>query len=378
MEFTRAHSAQPSYPIEPKDLHTLFFAGGCFWGLEAFFKYLPGIHNTEVGYANGTTEHPSYEDVCYNKTGHAEAVAVTYDRKRLSTETLLEAFFEAIDPTTFNRQGNDRGEQYRTGIYYLDEADRPLIEAEIAQQEKLYHNPIVTEVGPLKDFWEAEEYHQDYLDKNPDGYCHIDPLAGKRFVEEKLIKLFADKLAESDPQGSSILQMEGAVDTNDIGTLIDRHNYQRPSDNELRQELTPEQYRVTRQDATEFPFTNTYYNTFDKGIYVDVTSGEPLFTSYDKFDSGCGWPSFSRPIHDDVITEHDDRKLSAPRTEVRSRAGDSHLGHVFSDGPKEYGGLRYCINSAALRFIPLEKMEEEGYGYLKPLFENPWKTQATS
>lgn len=378
MKFARTHNAQPSHPIEPKDLHTLFFAGGCFWGLEAFFKYLPGIHNTEVGYANGTTENPSYEEVCYNGTGHAEAVAVTYDRKRLSTEMLLEAFFEAIDPTTLNRQGNDRGEQYRTGIYYLDVADKPLIEAEIERQKERYQQPIVTEVGPLKGFWDAEEYHQDYLDKNPGGYCHIDPLAGKRFVEEKFAQVFVDKLTESDPSGKSPLQMEGISDDFDVDRLIDGHNYQRPGDDVLRKELTPEQYRVTRQDATEFPFTNAYYNTFDKGIYVDVTTGEPLFTSYDKFDSGCGWPSFSRPISDDVVTEHDDRKLFSPRTEIRSRAGDSHLGHVFPDGPKEHGGLRYCINSASLKFIPFAEMDEEGYGYLKPLFENLWKKRDVS
>lgn len=378
MEFARTHNARPSYPIEPKDLHTLFFAGGCFWGLEAFFKHLPGIHNTEVGYANGTTENPRYEEVCRDATGHAETVAVTYDRKRLSTETLLEAFFEAIDPTTLNRQGNDYGEQYRTGVYYLDGDDRPLIEAEIRRQEKRYQQPLVTEVNPLESFWEAEDVHQDYLDKNPQGYCHIDPLAAKRFIEQKFAqactKVTAKKTEGDEPEPL----MEGREEEFNVEKLIDTQSYQRPSDEVLHRELTPEQYRVTRQDATEFPYTNTYYNTFDKGLYVDVTTGEPLFTSHDKFESGCGWPSFSRPISDNVITEHEDRKLFSSRTEVRSRAGDAHLGHVFPDGPKEHGGLRYCINSASLRFIPFAEMDAEGYGYLKPLFEHPWKKRSVS
>lgn len=373
VEFARIHNAQPSYPFETKDLHTLFFAGGCFWGLEAFFKYLPGIHNTEVGYANGKTQHPSYEDVCYRGTGHAEAVAVTYDRKRLTTQTLLEAFFEAIDPTSFDRQGNDCGKQYRTGIYYIDDNDKHLIESEIKRQEKRYEKPIVTEVAPLKGFWAAEEYHQNYLDKNPNGYCHIDPFTAKRFIERKLSEISSKKIDEYISTHNAEPQMMQSTPEFDIDNLIEQHGYTRPSNERLKKELGSEQYRVTQNAATEFPYTNSYCNTFDKGIYVDVTTGEPLFTSYDKFESGCGWPSFSRPITDAVLTEHEDRTFSSIRTEVRSRIGDAHLGHVFSDGPKKHGGLRYCINSAALRFIPYEKMDEEGYAYLKPLFQMSWK-----
>ena len=362
MKYARICNAQPSYPIECKNLHTLFFAGGCFWGLEAFFKQLPGIHNTEVGYANGTTENPHYTEVCCGNTGHVETVAITYDRNILPTEVLLEAFFEVVDPTTLNRQGNDVGSQYRSGIYYLDDIDKHLIDLEIKRQEALFKKPLVVEVDPLKHFWAAETMHQDYLDKNPSGYCHIDPLAAKRFIKRKCAE------PSGDGTGSMLCQKK---DTNafDLSTLIEKQNYQRPHDAVLRKRLTPEQYRVTRENATEFPFTNIYDNTFSKGVYVDVTTGEPLFTSNDKFDSGCGWPSFSAPIDDTVITEHEDRTLPSPRTEVRSRVGNAHLGHVFADGPKEQGGLRYCINSAALRFIPFKDFDSQGYGYLKPLFE---------
>lgn len=366
MEYASTHSAQSSPPVGIKDLHTLYFAGGCFWGLEAYLKRLPGIHNTEVGYANGETDDPTYEDVCSQETGHAETVAVTYDRTTLATETLIEAFFYVVNPTTVNRQGNDRGTQYRSGIYYLDSSDRSLITHEIEQQEKRWEQPIVTEVEPLKNFSLAENYHQDYLDKNPAGYCHINPLAADRFITEKRAGQSVQEASEETSQPTD----EGSPDSTelDLDALIDAQGYRSPEDEELRSMLTAEQYRVTRQNATEFPYANEYNDVFERGLYVDITSGEPLFTSMDKFESGCGWPSFSRPITEAVITEHDDKGLFTTRTEVRSRAGNAHLGHVFPDGPKDRGGLRYCINSASLRFIPYRDLENEGYGYLAYLF----------
>ena len=226
-----------------------------------------------------------------------------------------------------NKQGNDRGRQYRTGVYYLDEADREGIAQVFAEQEEQLGRRIAVELEPLRHYILAEDYHQDYLKKNPGGYCHID-------------------VTDADQP------------------LIDPATYSKPSQEELKARLTEEQYQVTQESATERPFHNAYDQTFEEGIYVDVTTGEPLFFAKDKFASGCGWPSFSRPIAKDVLYYYQDHSHGMERIEVRSRSGNAHLGHVFTDGPREQGGLRYCINSASLRFIPKEKMEQEGYGNL--------------
>ncbi|WP_080797104.1 peptide-methionine (R)-S-oxide reductase MsrB [Arabiibacter massiliensis] len=367
-------------PESPDDLRTLHLAGGCFWGLEAFLKRLPGVRATVAGYANGSTENPTYQDVCRWNTGHAETVAVAYDARVLPTDVLLDAFFETIDPTSVNRQGNDRGTQYRTGIYWTDEADLPAIESALLRQQARYDKPLAVEVEPLDGFYPAEDYHQDYLGKNPGGYCHVDLGRADAFVRrmglaEGRACREADGLCEPEsvpcaPEPAASFDAETpAASREDAAARIREAGYAPAPDDVLRRELTPEQYRVTRLAATEPPFRNAYDRTFAHGIYVDVTSGEPLFASSDKFDSGCGWPAFTRPIARGVVTERLDRSLGTLRTEVRSRAGDAHLGHVFTDGPAEAGGLRYCINSAALRFVPFERMDEEGYGYLKPLVE---------
>ncbi len=303
----------------------IYLAGGCFWGTEKYFSLIKGVIKTEVGYANGSTENPSYEDVCYRSTGHAETVKVVYDYTVVSLPFILELYYDVIDPTSINRQGGDRGPQYRTGIYYTDVVDKPIIEQSIANLQKKYTDPIAVEVLPLRNFYAAEEYHQGYLDKNPSGYCHI---GQSKFDKAK-----------------------HAVDV----------KYKKKSQEELRKVLTPLQFEVTQQSATERPFANEYDNHFEKGIYVDITTGEPLFASTDKFQSGCGWPAFSKPISKDLLTEITDKSHGMLRTEVRSRLGDSHLGHVFPDGPTEFGGMRYCINSASLRFIPKEQMEDMGY-----------------
>ncbi len=171
-------------------------------------------------------------------------------------------------------------------------------------------------------------------------------------------------LAATACTGQAKQQGKGNGAMTDSSKNIAKRDFQRRSDAELRKMLTPEQYAVTQQSATERPYTNAYDKEFRKGIYVDITTGEPLFLSSDKYDSGCGWPAFSKPINKKLLTEHTDRSHGMVRTEVRSATGEAHLGHVFTDGPEAAGGLRYCINSAALRFIPKEKMEAEGYGYL--------------
>lgn len=311
----------------------IYLAGGCFWGLEQYLSLVKGIVATEVGYANGKTENPSYEDVCHRESGHAETVRVWYDPEEISLDFLLELFYEVIDPVARNRQGNDVGSQYRTGIYYVEARDRTVIVQSLEALQRCYDRPLAIEALPLRNYQAAEAYHQQYLAKNPQGYCHI--------------------------RGEKLRQAQEAADP--------RRRYRAQPPEALRGTLTDLQYAVTQNSATEAPFRNEYFDHFAEGIYVDVTTGEPLFSSRDKFASGCGWPSFVRPISDDVLGELPDTSLGLHRVEVRSKRGNAHLGHVFEDGPREQGGRRYCINSAALMFIPKEKMAEEGYGYLLPL-----------
>lgn len=307
---------------------TLYLAGGCFWGVEAYFQRIQGVLDAQSGYANGQTENPSYEDVCHRNTGHAETVAITYDAERITLNDLLRHFFRIIDPTTLNRQGNDVGTQYRTGIYYTDPTQLPIIQAAIAREQRKHTQKMVVEVQTLTHFYPAESHHQDYLDKNPNGYCHIDISLAKQ-------------------------------------PLLPENDYTKPEAAQLRQQLTAEQYRITQENGTEAPFSHEYDHLFARGLYVDIVSGEPLFSSRDKFDSGCGWPAFSRPIAPEALNAYRDTSHGMVRVEVRSQSADSHLGHIFPDGPRETGGLRYCINGSSLRFIPYEQMDEQGYGAYK-------------
>lgn len=295
----------------------IYLAGGCFWGVEAYFKKVNGVVDTSVGYANGKTEHTNYKEI--GVTGHSETVRVTFDQDIIGLAKILEYYFAIINPTSLNKQGNDVGTQYRTGIYYITEQDKTVAERFIGSQQKYYKQKIRVEVAPLVNYVTAEDYHQDYLNKNPRGYCHIN------------INKEPEELIKEKRSG-----------------LLEHMKYQ-----------------VTTLNGTEPPFQNEYSGNFEKGIYVDIITGEPLFYSTHKFESSCGWPSFSRPAADENLEEREDKTHGMRRVEVRSKASNSHLGHVFTDGPKELGGLRYCINSAALRFIPESEMSKEGYGDLK-------------
>lgn len=313
----------------------IYLAGGCFWGTAHLFSLVPGVSESEAGYANSIVVNPTYKEVCSGNTHAAETVKVVYDPDEVSLSSLLRLYFKSIDPLSINKQGGDVGTQYRTGIYYSDPADASVIEAELATLARRHTQPLAIEFGPIRNFYPAEEYHQQYLYKNPNGYCHVDPAL---FKEAKNLRTDKDNSLVSEEYRD-----------------------------ELRCRLTPLQWEVTQNGATERPFINEYDHEFRPGIYVDIIDGTPLFVSSEKYDSGCGWPAFSRPIDDSLISEHLDASYGRIRTEVRSAKSGSHLGHVFPDGPADRGGLRYCINSASLRFIPKEDMGKEGYAYLLPL-----------
>ncbi len=313
-----------------KPMKEIYLAGGCFWGTEHFLKLIEGVESTQVGYANGNIVNPTYQQVCTGATNFAETVKVEYDSNKVDLSFLIDLYFKTIDPTSLNRQGGDRGTQYRTGIYYTDKADLLVIQKTVEHLAMNYTRPLEVEIKPLENYYSAEDYHQDYLDKNPDGYCHINPALFNLARRAKMEKV--------------------------------KVVYRKPDDAILRSQLTEEQYAVTQKNATEPAFKNEYWDEHRPGIYVDITTGEPLFVSTDKFDSGCGWPSFSKPLNCKLIQEKIDTTHGMVRTEVRSKIGNAHLGHVFADGPADRGGLRYCINSASLRFIPKDKMQAEGYG----------------
>ena len=303
------------------------FAGGCFWCMFKPFSNYDGVEKIIAGYTGGIAENPTYEEVCSEITGHLEAIQIVYDDTLVRYEDLLDIFWKQIDPTDEGGQFNDRGNRYKTAIFYHDENQKKLaIESkEALEKSNLFEDPIMTEILPAEKFYIAEEYHQDYYKKEPIHYE---------------------------------LYFRGSGRYDFIKNNWDKDNINR---DKLKESLSPIQFEVTQNDQTEPPFKNEYWDNKEEGIYVDIVSGDVLFTSRDKFDSGCGWPSFTKPVSEKVLREKSDFSHGMYRTEVRSTKANSHLGHVFDDGPKESGGLRYCINSAALKFIPKDKMKEMGY-----------------
>ena len=320
-----------------KNFELATFAGGCFWCMVGPFAEMDGVEEVISGYTGGHTEQPTYEDVCADVTGHYEAVQITFNPDRVHYKELLDVFWQQIDPTDDGGQFNDRGHSYRTAIFYHSSK-----QLEIAEKSKIelttsgvFVKPIVTQILPATTFWRAEHYHQDYYKNHPIRY---------------------EMYKRGSGRAAFIKKTWGQSGMNE------------QKKQELRKQLTPMQFHVTQENGTEPPFRNEFWDSKEAGIYVDIVSGEVLFSSLDKFDSGCGWPSFSKPLRAPAVTEHTDFTHGMIRTEVRSKKADSHLGHVFHDGPSELGGLRYCINSAALRFVPVASMEKEGFGEWLQLF----------
>ncbi len=344
-----------------------YFAGGCFWCTESDYEKLEGVRELISGYMGGEEKEPSYNDVASGKTGHRESIKVVYDPRVVSYRQLVLTLFRHSDPTDADGSFYDRGEQYTSAIYYQTQEENEIADSVIRELEEkeIFNKPIATQVEPAGTFWIAEEYHQDYYKKNPLQYSYYRTGSGRDVFTNTV---WDDETYESLFTTNTNKEKKDGMSNEQKTSNVRWEEYQKPDDKTLKETLTDLQYYVTQKEGTETPFQNEYWDNHEEGIYVDIVSGEPLFSSTDKFDSGTGWPSFLKPIDNHFVTEHKDFKLIIPRTEIRSRYADSHLGHIILDGPEENDKIRYCMNSAALRFIPKEKLEEEGLGEYITLF----------
>jgi len=344
-----AFAGSTAFAAGPGGTATAVFAGGCFWSMQSAFEKVYGVISVQSGYTGGTTRNPTYDT--YAAGGHVEAVQVLYDPSRVSYKDLLDTYWRHTDPTDNTGQFVDKGPQYRPVVFWLDDTQRREAEASKAALEKSgrFKAPIVTEIRKAEAFHPAEEYHQDYAKKNPGDYEMYRSHSGR----DQILARYWGPAALMDPAAPPSAKDGG---------------YHKPGVEQLKKMLNPMQFEVTQQEGTEPPFNNEYWNNHKAGIYVDIVSGEPLFSSTDKFESGTGWPSFTRPLAPSNIVEKVDKSFMMVRTEVKSRYAGSHLGHVFDDGPMPTG-LRYCMDSASLRFVPVADMQKEGYGQYLYLFK---------
>jgi peptide methionine sulfoxide reductase msrA/msrB len=363
----------PDYP----SLAVATFAGGCFWCVEAGFEDIPGVVEAVSGYSGGDLERPTYQQVSSGSTRHTEAVQVFYEPSKITYEGLLQGLWRMMDPTDADGQFVDRGSQYRPAIFYHNDKQKQLAQKAVAELEASgpYDKPITIEIVPFETFYVAEDYHQDYYKENPVRYKIYTFNSGRyQFVEKIWGEDYGVDYSKYQPDGldpARAMVGGNAGTTGDMSkgndksesaaTGFDPESFQKPSDAELKERLTPIQYEITQKDGTEPAYDNPYWDEKRPGLYVDVVSGEPLYSSSDKYKSGTGWPSFIRAIEDDAVVTREDNSWFGDRTELRSAVADSHLGHLFEDGPAPTG-LRHCINSAALKFIPRSEMAEAGYG----------------